>query len=263
MLGYLPPIPDDASVRLRLGMILWGVMAYLGDRVKRAPDGYHPQHRLIPLALVNRMQAWLQARKRAIDALMDRIREGRMRPPRPYRARAVRADAAPAVRKEIPPQERLPRGFGWMRVLASEVWVQSRLLGPWLEEAEVKAAVLGCPQMVRLLSPLLNAVGEGKPAWFPVLPKRPRTSRAGLPRRRAAMPAETAPPEAAAAPPLPASNPAPAAWLGRGPGPCETLAQYRSPYEQPGGAHPPRPPATEPDIPHWQRLMFRRARDHG
>jgi hypothetical protein len=38
---------------MRLGMIVMGVMAYLGDRVRRAPDGYAPQHRLIPLALAS------------------------------------------------------------------------------------------------------------------------------------------------------------------------------------------------------------------
>jgi hypothetical protein len=80
MLGYLPPIPDDASVRLRLGMILWGGDGLSGRPGEARPDGYHPQQ-LIPLALVNRMQAWLQARKPAIDALMDRIREGRTRRP--------------------------------------------------------------------------------------------------------------------------------------------------------------------------------------
>jgi hypothetical protein len=206
MLGYIPPIPAGATIRVRLGMILWGVMAYLGDRERRAPDGYAPPHRLIPLPLVTRMQDWLKDRRLRIEALLDRIRDGKMRPPRPYAPRRVAEGAAPAVRKMPPPEERLPRGFGWMRNMANEIRPRGGMLPEWLEEPEVKAAVLASPQMVRLVSPLLNAVGEAKPGWFPELPKRPRKSRAGMARRAAVkrpeppMPVPPAPTPAAPEP---------------------------------------------------------------
>jgi hypothetical protein len=178
MLGYIPPIPAGATIRVRLGMILWGVMAYLGDRERRAPDGYGPPHRLIPLKLVMRMQDWLKDRRLRIEALLDRFRDGKMRPPRPYAPRVIPQGAVPAVRRMPPPEERLPRGFAWMHNLANEIRHRAGLLPEWLEEPEVKAAVLASPQMVRLVSPLLNAVAIAKPDWFPELPKRPRKSRA-------------------------------------------------------------------------------------
>jgi hypothetical protein len=234
MLGYIPPIPADATIRVRLGMILWGVMAYLGDRERRAPDGYGPPHRLIPLKLVMRMQDWLKDRRLRIEALLDRIRDGKMRPPRPYAPRVIPQGAVPAVRRMPPPEERLPRGFAWMHNLANEIRHRAGLLPEWLEEPEVKAAVLASPQMVRLVSPLLNAVAIGKPDWFPVLPKRPRRSRAGV--RRTPAPTRAAP--VAAAPPGP-----PAPSLPQGP-----------PQE------PPQEPAYE--IPEWQRRIFPRLRSN-
>jgi hypothetical protein len=183
MLGYIPPIPAGATIRVRLGMILWGVMAYLGDRERRAPDGYGPPHRLIPLKLVMRMQDWLKGRRLRIEALLDRIRDGKMRPPRPYAPRVVPQGAAPVVRRMPPPEDRLPRGFAWMHNMANEIRHRAGLLPEWLEEPEVKAAVLASPQMARLVSPLLNAVAIRKPDWFPELPNRPQKSRAGEAKR--------------------------------------------------------------------------------
>jgi hypothetical protein len=224
MLGYLPPIPADATLRMRLGMIVMGVMAYLGDRARRAPDGYAPQHRLIPLTLVMRMQAWLRDRRLRIEALLDRIGAGKQRPPRPYAPRILAEGAAPAVRKVVPPEERLPRGFAWMHNMANEIRHRAGLLPEWLEEPEVKAALLASPQMARVVSPLLNAVGVCKPDWFPVPPMRPRKSRAGTPRKPAAARAARVVPEAAV---------------------------------------PPAPAAAEPyEIPEWQRLIYPRLRSN-
>jgi hypothetical protein len=226
MLGYIPPIPADATIRTRLAMIVWGVMAYLGDRQRRAPDGYAPPHKLIPPPLIERMQSWLKDRRLRIEALLDRFAAGTLRAPRPYAPRMVRTDAAPAVRKVAPPEERMPRGFGWMHRMAGEIRVRAGLLPEWLEEPEVKAAVLASPQMVRLVTPLLNAVAIRKPDWFPVLPKRPRRSRAGM-RRKAAVvradPVEPAPPAS------------PAASL---------------------------PPVETYEIPEWQRLIYPRLRSN-
>jgi hypothetical protein len=226
MLGFLPPIPADATLRMRLGMIVWGVMAYLGDRERRAPDGYWPPHKLIPQPLVKRMQDWLRDRRLRIEALLDRIRDGKMRPPLPYRPRPVRAETAAAVRTMPQPEGRLPRGFGWMRNMGNEIRHRGGMLPEWLEEPEVKAAVLAFPQMARLVSPLLNPVGERKPGWFPELPKRPRRSRAGMRRKMVARRMESL----ATASPVPASPSAP----------------LDAPY----------------DIPEWQRLIYPRLRSN-
>jgi hypothetical protein len=234
MLGYIPPIPADATIRVRLGMILWGVMAYLGDRERRAPDGYGPPHRLIPLPLVKRMQDWLKDRRLRIEALLDRLRDGKMRPPRPYAPRVIAEGAAPVVRRMPPPADRLPRGFAWMHNMANEIRHRAGLLPEWLEEPEVKAAVLASPQMVRLVSPLLNAVAIRKPDWFPEMPKRPRRSLAGIRR----TPAPTGTDSVAAAPPGPPAPPLP-----QGP-----------PQEPPG-----EPPY---EIPEWQRLIYPRLRSN-
>jgi hypothetical protein len=125
-----------------------------------------------------------------------------------------------------PPEERLPRGFAWMHNMANEIRHRTGLLPEWLEEPEVKAAVLASPQMARLVSPLLNAVAIAKPDWFPELPKRPRKSRAGMPRKMVARRME---------PRAPAS-----------PVPPSPSAPLDAPYE----------------IPEWQRLIYPRLRSN-
>jgi hypothetical protein len=266
MLGYIPPIPAGATIRVRLGMILWGVMAYLGDRERRAPDGYGPPHRLIPLPLVKRMQDWLKDRRLRIEALLDRIRDGKLRRPRPYAPRMIAEGAAPVVRRMPPPEERLPRGFAWMHNMANEIRHRAGLLPEWLEEPEVKAAVLASPQMVRLVSPLLNAVAIAKPDWFPVLPKRPRKSRA-LGYKRSPAPFvqgdRTGPHTRGSSSPVPGSSPG--------------MTRRSVPSRRAGGVAGARrvkpgdddplgevaaPPVEPYEIPEWQRLIFPRLRSN-
>jgi hypothetical protein len=266
MLGYIPPIPADATIRVRLGMILWGVMAYLGDRERRAPDGYGPPHRLIPLPLVMRMQDWLKDRRLRIEALLDRIRDGKLRKPRPYAPLAVKDGLTPAPRKPTPPEERLPRGFAWMHNMANEIRHRAGLLPEWLEEPEVKAAVLASPQMVRLVSPLLNAVAIAKPDWFPELPKRPRKSRAGEAKRSPSPYGESDL--------IGLHTGSPSSLVpGSGPG----LTRRAAPPREAGGVAGDRrvkpgnddplgevaaPPVEPYEIPEWQRLIFPRLRSN-
>jgi hypothetical protein len=165
----------------------------------------------------------------------------------------------------MPAEERFPRLSGWVCRWAPEAHFGARDLSGLLDDPEMKALVLRAPnQMIRLWSPLLHALGQTKPAWFPKPPKRVRASRAGQCRHPAqAAPSLLEPPAPVHYPspcplPQPISPPA-AAWLGRGPGPCASLAQYRSPF-QPGGDDHPRAPPVPDEMPERERRAISRLR---
>jgi hypothetical protein len=268
-------VPPDASLAQRLGAVVLRVLGALGERTRRVPDG-SPVHHLVPQAVYDRVHAWLRARRLAIMALMERIQAGTLRPPRPYAPRALAEGTEPRARKMPPPEERIPPVFGWVCRWAPEARFAGHDLSALLEDAEMKALVLAAPErMVRLWTPMLNALGRPKPDWFPKWPKRVRkrslrrcrevTGRAveaagprgaTPPTRRDGSsfapglltpPPPYVPPSPCPPPPKPVPEAAP--WTGLGPGPCATLAQYRSPF-QPGGDENPRMPpwpATTPE----------------
>jgi hypothetical protein len=252
-------VPPDASLAQRLGAVVLRVLGALGERTRRVPDG-SPVHHLVPQAVYDVVHAWLRARRLAIMALMERIQAGTLRPPRPYAPR--------------PPEERIPPVFGWVCRWAPEARYAGHDLSALLEDAQMKALVLAAPaRMVRLWTPMLNALGRPKPDWFPKWPKRvrrkarttppplrsasrPKPQRAG---RSSFAPGLLTPPPPyvppSPCPPWQAPQPAPAPWTGLGPGPCATLAHYRSPFQPGGDDHPPRPP---PAIPEWQRRLLQK-----
>jgi hypothetical protein len=211
---------------------------------------------------------WLYPRQRAINALIRRIAAGTLRKSPVYAPRAVRPrDAAEiAARVPLPPEKVLPRGFGWLCRWAPETRRVGVDLGQLLNAPEMKEMVLAAPgQMTRLLGPLLTATGEAKPDWFPKPPRRAtrRRSRAGLPRSPvkprvvSAWEAPVIPPPSPARAPPPSRPPTMATWTGRGPGPCATLAEYRSPYENAGGETP-RPPPLAAPLPDWHQRLLQR-----
>jgi hypothetical protein len=181
-----------------LSACMRGVMLPLGDRVR--PPRYAPPRELLPERLVVVVQRWLMKRQAMIAVLMERIAAGNVRQ-RAFRPREPKPDAVAKPRAEIPPENFLPRGFGWIRRLAPEIGAHAEGLSRLLEEPEMQAMVLGAPQMARAWVPLLNAVGERKPEWWPKPPPRPRRPRpraqklvaAGLDPATAPLPANPTP----------------------------------------------------------------------
>jgi hypothetical protein len=256
-------VQPNASLAERLRAFVWRVVAPLGERVNRAPEGRVEKH-LVPVAVYRRILAWMQARREAIEALMARIGAGTLRKSAGYAPRRAKEGAAAKPRKVMPAEERFPRLFGWVCRWAPEAHLGARDLRDLLDDPEMKALVLAAPgRMVRLWSPLLHALGQTKPAWFPTPPKRARKSRAGQTRpeqsrmRTPPPPSRLEPPPPYVAPspvfppPRPALPPA-APWLGRGPGPCASLAQYRSPFQPGGDDHPPAAPVPD-EMREWER----------
>jgi hypothetical protein len=126
-----------------------------------------------------RMQGWLSTKLRTLSALMRRIEAGAVLQAPVAASRAVTSGVdASAARVSVPPEERLPRGFGWMCAFGPDVRGDGRAFVEWLNEPAMRAKVMAAPEeMARVLSPILNATGEARPAWFPDLPKRVRRRR--------------------------------------------------------------------------------------
>jgi hypothetical protein len=117
-------------------------------------------------------QGWMRTRLRALSALMRRIEAGE-RLDKPARApSAARGPTAPA---EVVPDERLPRGFGWMCAFGADVRQDGQAFAEWLGEPWMRAVVLAAPEsMARAIRPILHATGTARPEWFPAVPKRRR-----------------------------------------------------------------------------------------
>jgi hypothetical protein len=117
---------------------------------------------------------WLSARLRALSALMRRIEAGAvLERPGPASRGAARGADASAARGPVPPEQRLPRGFGWMCAFGPDVRRDGAAFAAWLNEPAMRAIVMAAPEeMARVISPILNATGEGRPAWLPELPER-------------------------------------------------------------------------------------------
>jgi hypothetical protein len=262
----VPGFSPTGTIIERFAALVRRLSGHVGSRTRQVP-AFPPGHRLIPLAFCQLVMDWLYPRQRAINALIRRIAAGTLRKSPVYAPRTARPrDAAEsAARTPLPPEKVLPRGFGWLCRWAPETRRVGVDLGELLNEPEMKEMVLAAPgQMTRLLGPLLTATGEARPDWFPKPPRRAtrRRSRSGRPRSPRVVSAWEAPLIAApqpvdAAPPPP--KPPMAPWAGRGPGPCATLAEYRSPFEPAGGEYPRLPPAP-PEAPDWQKRLMQRKR---
>ncbi len=116
---------------------------------------------------------WMSARLRALSALMRRIEAGEPLD-RPVRAPgAARGVDARAVPEGAAPEQRLPRGVGWMCAFDPTLREGGAAFAAWLGEPAMYARIQAAPeQMVRAIAPILNATGTSRPDWFPVLAKR-------------------------------------------------------------------------------------------
>jgi hypothetical protein len=132
-------------------------------------------------ALRGLARVWISAKLRALSALMRRIEAGEM-PESPTRAprTSMATASAPAERAPVPPEERLPRGFGWMCALGPNVRRDGAAFAEWLNTPATQAVILAAPEhMARLIGPILSATGERRPHWFPAAPQRARKPRPG------------------------------------------------------------------------------------
>jgi hypothetical protein len=176
-MSYLTLVQPDASLAQRLRAFVWRVVIAVGERVNRAPEGSLVRHR-VPLPVYRRIADWMQARRQAIEALMARIAAGTLRTSAAYAPRTTAVRAEPKPRTLVPDEERFPRLFGWMCRWAPEGWLGAADLRGLLDDPAMQAVVLAAPaRMVRLWSPLLFAVGQIKPDWFPKPPTRERRGR--------------------------------------------------------------------------------------
>ncbi len=123
------------------------------------------------------VQGWMSAKLRALSALMRRIEAGETFGPTVRAPRAATREDGPEPRPPVPPEERLPRGFGWMCSFGPDVREDGALFAAWLNEPVMKAKVLAAPeQMARAISPILTATGAAQPEWFPAVAKRRKGS---------------------------------------------------------------------------------------
>jgi hypothetical protein len=139
----------------------------------------------MPPVLHGPAEDWMAAKARALATLMRRIRAGEKLEPSltvPHKA-VLGRDPAALARARVAPQERLPRGFGWMCASGPKVREHGRMFAEWLSEPGTRALVLTAPErMARVIEPILNATGERGPEWLPKRETRSFTLSTGLSR---------------------------------------------------------------------------------
>jgi hypothetical protein len=175
MFPYLPPYPAAEGLAARVAFILQAAMVYVASRVRQTVPGMRGT--LIPVRFERLINLWLEARKRAIVALIGRIEAGTQKPPRPYKAREVKAAEAGAVRARQAPTFVLPTTFAWLCVVGREMNAPGGWLGTLVGEADMRAMVTAHPRLARLIRPVLRMLGQQPPDWFPRTPKRERSKR--------------------------------------------------------------------------------------
>jgi hypothetical protein len=157
--------------------------AECAQAASRAAPGDIGAGRPIPTELRGLMGDWMSRRLKALSALMRRIEAGETLPaPAPAGGgRPTAAALGRVVSAPLPPEERLPRGFGWMCAFSPTARHDGVALTEWLNEPWMKAKVLAEPErMARLIGPLLSATGERRPDWCPRLPKKARLNAAAV-----------------------------------------------------------------------------------
>jgi hypothetical protein len=167
------PAPFLVTVLDRVKAIVRRVARPAAVRVRAEPVGASAQAhvRAAPDGLV---QHWMTAKLQALSALIRRIEAGETLEAPVISPRAATTGAAsPLERVPGSPEERLPRGFGWMCAFGPNVRRDGAAFAAWLNEPAMQARVMAAPQrMARVIGPILNATGERRPAWLPEAPKR-------------------------------------------------------------------------------------------
>jgi hypothetical protein len=173
-------------VSARIAFILHAAMVYVASRVRQAVPGQGPA--VIPVRFERLINLWLEARKRAIVALIRRIEAGTQLPPRPCKPRDTRPDAARPAAAGSAPGPRLPATFGWLGVIGRELGGPGSWLARLLDE-DMREMVTTHPHLARLIRPVLRMLGQRTPEWFPKPARRARSKEAA---RRRERPAEDA-----------------------------------------------------------------------
>jgi hypothetical protein len=144
-----------------------------------APSHGAADRPLSPVSL-GLVQGWMSAKLQALSALMRRIEAGETieAPVRTARAVAVPGEPGRVTQGPGAPDERLPRGFGWMCRLSPGVRRDGIAFVALLNEPWMMAKVLAAPErMAGLIGPILTATGQRRPEWFPLAPRRVRAKR--------------------------------------------------------------------------------------
>jgi hypothetical protein len=157
----------------RVKAVVRRVARPVAERVRRMAAGASaPRAQAISPVLRGAARDWMRARLRALSTVMRRIETGELldRPGRRSRQRLSRGDGARGERGLLPPEARLPRGFGWMCALEPEVRRDGAAFMAWLGEPAMQARFSAAPEtMARAVGPISTAVGQGRPEWFPAM----------------------------------------------------------------------------------------------
>jgi hypothetical protein len=166
-----PAAPFLSTLLHRVKAVVRRVVRARVDRGRAVPAGAAAL--AVSPALRLAAGEWMRARLRALSAVMRRIEAGK-NVPEPARASriTIRGDAS-GVRDVVPPERRLPRGFGWMCGLEPDVREDGAAFAAWLGEPAMRAMISAAPErMAQAISPILNATGAARPEWFPVVARR-------------------------------------------------------------------------------------------
>jgi hypothetical protein len=173
----LPTVQPEASLAQRLRAFVWRVVGAMTPRTRRAP-AVSVAPKVVPVETKRWIAGWVRKRCAALSALAARVESGRQGT---FSRSARRTDSqgtAPASRRSEPGQAGIARQFGWMCHWAPETEWAGIPVRELLDGARMRALVLAAPEpMTRAWSPLLNALGQETPEWFPVMPKRAQRKR--------------------------------------------------------------------------------------
>jgi hypothetical protein len=169
-----PGLPSPATLLNRVKAIVRRVAGVVGDRRRTVS----PHASAVPALAISPVlrgiaQGWMRTKLRALSALMRRIEAGERLDTPVGVSGAAQGAFAPAVRVAVPPEERLPRRFGWMCAFEPTIRQDGAAFAEWLSEPAMRAMISAAPErMARVISPILTAAGTDRPAWFPVMPRR-------------------------------------------------------------------------------------------
>jgi hypothetical protein len=165
--------PFLATLLDRVKAVVRRVARPVVQRIRPVPAVVVPDGLISP-AVRGLMHTWLSAKLNALSAVMRRIEAGEL-PRAPVRAPRMGNTNAADARDIGSPEDRLPRGFGWMCAFGPDVREDGAAFAAWLSEPAMQAMVQAAPEhMAKVISPILAAVGQRRPDWIPVAPKRAR-----------------------------------------------------------------------------------------
>jgi hypothetical protein len=171
------PTQLRTSLAARLKAFVRGVVRAVGQRVRPAASDatcFDP----VPPSASRIVGEWLRARLTAIETATARIEAGMRRRVTPNASHITAQRRAPDAPAGAPRADRLAPRFGWVCRWAPETEWGGAAVCELLEGPRLRSLFMAAPdRMARLWSPLLNALGQIRPEWFPQLAHRARTRR--------------------------------------------------------------------------------------